>query len=289
MLLAPVRIKSTWSYIDTQGNVVLSSPQWQDVNVFSEGLAGVKILDKWGFIDTAGNLAILPKWEGVCAFHNGLCIVSVEHFPLGNTEPYTKYKYIDKKGFHPFLGEFWSATPFSDDGIACVEGPLSCIPRYINRSGLPCLPKIHPILPGEDLFAYCDKKTGKYGYRNLLMQTVIPPQYGYAYDFSHGLGRVMLNGKYGCIDSSGQIIAPFEYDYIQEFTNGMAIVTLNDKYGHIDTAGQLKVPCIYDYAKNFFNGLAAVIMNEKCGYVDTEGNLQIPCIYDNTLYFTETD
>lgn len=51
-----------WGYLSEQGKVVIE-PQFDDVELFSEGIAAAKKGEKWGLIDTKGNWVAEPQFD----------------------------------------------------------------------------------------------------------------------------------------------------------------------------------------------------------------------------------
>ncbi|MEO0288539.1 MAG: WG repeat-containing protein [candidate division WOR-3 bacterium] len=80
-----------YGYSDKAGNVLIT-PQYQQADGFSNGLASVKKNNRWGYIDTKGNLIIPFKYDDAWMFDNGLALVGIDGY-LG---------YIDAKG-----NEYW--------------------------------------------------------------------------------------------------------------------------------------------------------------------------------------
>ena len=75
-------------YMDRAGRVVIKPEQWQEVFLWSEGLAMVFRERKGGFIDKTGKVVVPPEWESVRPFHEGLA-------PVKRNE---KWGFIDKTG-----------------------------------------------------------------------------------------------------------------------------------------------------------------------------------------------
>jgi hypothetical protein len=71
---------------------------FQDVGVFSEGLAAVKQSFKWGYIDREGSALIEPRFDNnALRFRAGIAQVNVGNGDLG---------YIDRSGEY-----VWKPTP----------------------------------------------------------------------------------------------------------------------------------------------------------------------------------
>jgi hypothetical protein len=97
-----------YGFINTRNQVLLDvkivqhpnpNGSWSiPVASFSEGLAAVKTDDGWGFIDTAGRTVIVPRFDKVGSFEDGLASVTI----------HGKETYITKTGafvLDPFAGK----------------------------------------------------------------------------------------------------------------------------------------------------------------------------------------
>jgi len=60
----------TYGFKDMKNNVVIM-PAYDDVFEFSEGLAAVKVKELWGFIDVKGNWIVKPKYNNPGVFSEG--------------------------------------------------------------------------------------------------------------------------------------------------------------------------------------------------------------------------
>ncbi|MCE7217546.1 WG repeat-containing protein [Campylobacter coli] len=106
--LIRVKIDGQWSFLDKNGEII-AKPKFDNLGVFSEGLAGVKLNGKWGFIDKNGEFAIKPKFNAVWGFSEGLAAVELNG----------KWGFIDKSGkfvIKPKFDDIWDFR----EGLASV-------------------------------------------------------------------------------------------------------------------------------------------------------------------------
>ncbi|EHT4605038.1 WG repeat-containing protein, partial [Campylobacter coli] len=85
--LIRVKIDGQWSFLDKNGEII-AKPKFDNLGVFSEGLAGVKLNGKYGFIDKNGEFVIEPKFDDTRSFWEGLAGVKLNG----------KWGFIDKNG-----------------------------------------------------------------------------------------------------------------------------------------------------------------------------------------------
>lgn len=140
---------------------------------------------------------------------------------------------------------------------------------------------------------------GKYGYIDSLGNTIIEPQFDYAYPFSEGRALVMMgkdpHGKYGYIDPSGKLVVPVIYDRANGFSEGLASVGTGDangmmvfQNGFIDPDGQVVIPLTLYQAGDFHEGLALYAEDHnntmEWGFIDKSGKVRIPAEFDTYEY-----
>ncbi len=122
--LAAVRIGNKWGYINKTGQVIIA-PQFDSTYDFSDGLAAVDISGKMGYVNNTGKIVIQPQFELTYRFREGLAAVRVDINHWG---------YIDKTGQMVIPTQFPIARDFHE-GLAYVEGINGMSSRYgfINR------------------------------------------------------------------------------------------------------------------------------------------------------------
>ncbi len=177
-------------FVNTQGEVVIV-PQFDEVGYFKEGLASVCLIDEYGFIDKTGKIVINPQFDWVGQFSNGLA-------PF---EKNGKCGFIDKTGKIVINPQFDWVGQFSS-GLAAFE------------------------------------KNDEYGFIDKDGKIVINPQFDNVGQFSNGLAPFKKNGEYGYIDKTGKIVINPQFDDAESFYDNVAIVALEDEYGIIDQEGK---------------------------------------------------
>ncbi len=85
--LFPIKQNDKYGYIDKTGKIVIK-PKFDNVWIFSEGLASVEIDLKYGYIDKTGKIVIKPKFDNAYIFSEGLACVEIDD----------KEGYINKTG-----------------------------------------------------------------------------------------------------------------------------------------------------------------------------------------------
>lgn len=151
----------------------------------------------------------------------------------------------------------------------------------------------------------------KFGYRTVLGDIKIPPQFENAGPFKEGMGKV---GEYkgtwyykgmprhtyfwGYINEIGETLIDCKYINTYPFYEGVTLVqnpdpenlhhkwsTKEARWCLIDKKGQKVGSNKFEWAKGFSEGLAAVQKNGKYGFINTAGVLVIEPKFDNVTDF----
>lgn len=174
---------------------------YDEIGVFSEGLAAVKKDGKWGYINTKGEVAIpitIDTQYSVGRFSEGLAYVVDEERSYG-------FRLIDTSGKTVFTSEEGEGTAIDCDHIESAQ-----LPYYVNgkmyifssRSGYyivfdNCGNKVDSI-EREEGDKWIQKELGKNNYTA---------------KYEKGKGE---NWYITMKDSKGKVVIPAKYDYVQE-------------------------------------------------------------------------
>jgi RNA polymerase sigma factor (sigma-70 family) len=159
---------------------------------------------------------------------------------------------------------------------------------YINRSGkIVVKPQIFDLA-----YEFTDGLGSiminrKWGFIDKTGKIVIAPQFGKTYGFTEGLASVNVDGKFGYINHAGEFIIPPQFDEAYHFRDGIALVKVDDKWGSINTTGKYIIELQHDKQQEFYDGLAKVRIDNKWGYIDKTGIMVIKPQYDDTFNFSE--
>ena len=228
---AAVRIKGNkWGIINEKGNWVIL-PKYDLVLNFSEGLAGAIQDNKLGFIDSKGNWVIQPQFLGA------LC------YTYGKYDTFNWKNHIcsERSEFHEGL------APVYYDKIYKVY--------FDSNSYTAVMPENYPVeqhLLDKAVFGeikdnkfyiksnITDKKKQQLskgnlyeiliaGYIDKQGNVVIKGDFYPAGGFSEGLAKIK-KGEYGYIDKKGKIVIPPKYITASDLHNGIASVKIRDTY-----------------------------------------------------------
>ncbi|MEP1139417.1 MAG: WG repeat-containing protein, partial [Balneola sp.] len=122
--LYPILLDGEWGYIDKNGSVKIE-PQFQNADVFSDGLARVRYRWSWKYINENGDFEIEGDFQSIENFNDGLAAVRIDD----------RWGYINKKGNFAVNPRFRSAYPFSS-GRAFVRSTDYSEYYYIDKNGI---------------------------------------------------------------------------------------------------------------------------------------------------------
>lgn len=199
--LISVKDNNNRYYLTDRTGKQLNPKTWDEIGIFSEGLALVKENSKWGFINAQGNKVIDTKFDIASGFTKGAAIVKLNgRFFLINKkgEPVNDITY-DEAGT-PENGTF----PVKKDnlaGLADSKGNI-LIDFKNNYSNL--------------LFMSDDRvwalKGSKWGLVDNTGKALTEFIFEGVNQFKNGYAVVMMNEKYGVINKAGRLVVPAEYN-----------------------------------------------------------------------------
>ncbi len=272
--VAAVCINEKWGLINEAGNKVLEL-LYDNVKDCKEGMSSVVINGKWGFVDHEGRLVIPLIYDAVRHFSEGLASVKLNG----------KAGFIDKWGelivelkyddVDVFENSFASVEKNEKYGIIDKSGKeiVSCISdvSIIFSEGLAVVSIVDELDP---LNPYAEK------FANVVAINPLESDW-------NTIRQSSKNHRYGLINKVGVLEIPLIYDVAFHFKEGLAAVSTAGKWGFIDKKNNFVIPTIYEEAYDFNNGNARVRKNGKWGYISKDGNAITPFIYELAEDFSE--
>ncbi len=266
---ALVTTNSAKSYINRKGELLLESSY--GLVIFNEDLAPFEMNDKFGFINKNHQWEVLPVYDQVWPFRNGIAKVKktgqwilinrlgeeiydmqLDSYSSAGKSLLFKKSKDGQWGFVDSNGD-WIISPVFDDVKSFSEG-------------------LSPV-----------KKNGKWGYINMEGEMVINPDYDDAFAFSHWLGSVEVEGKFGCINTHGEMVIkpkfenPLFFHFADDYIS-MDIVT-TETLTDIVPVSEVSVPEVTVASHNIYTPddkrLALVIGNGnyvRGGYLSNPEN-----------------
>ena len=259
-----------YGYINRKGTIKIK-PQYQEADIFSEGLAPVSNGKKFGFINVKGDTVIDFIWDDVFAgFTNGLSDVT-RNDSCG---------YINKTGVLVIPLIYETCYPFQSRfaQVGDSEGEEF----LINRRGKPF--EDDGDIPDKKLWKpnkpYLISSEQGFGLLNANGDTVAPPIYQSVGILKEKRSIVKLENKWGVINNNGEFIIKPQFDELWHFNEGLANFRVYNKWGFVNRKGQVVIQPQFDYASQFDNGRAYIELNGKAGWINKKGMIVIQPIYE---------
>ncbi|WP_271856426.1 WG repeat-containing protein [Patiriisocius marinus] len=189
---------------------------YDDLSVFSHGLAPAKKNDKYGYIDRKGKVVIPFKYENESHFYK--C-------KLARAKLNGKYGFIDQSGYEIVPIQFEKVRSNKIDSLVCA------------------------MKDGKWAFFSCSgEQLTEFEYDKITESYFDDRNYTY---FERGLCRVEKNGKVAYLNKDFKEVVNFgTYDIAEPFRNYLGIVAKKGKYGIIDTLGNVVLPIKYDFIEH---------------------------------------
>jgi hypothetical protein len=257
-----------FGFIDSKGQIIIK-PQYQDAELFSDGLAAVSNGKKYGFINLEGDTVIPFLYDDTfMGFNNG----------LGDVRRNDSCGYIDKLGkiivplkytnCYPFLSNYAQVVTFDGNEVLIDKNGKEYDEDEVNKKHRLWVPR--EMYPGS-----FTTPTGR-GRRNDKGDTIVPPNFkatGNLYDNMYIVQD--KNDKWGAYNDNGLLIVECKFDEIWHYNEGLANFKLNGKWGFVDKKGKIIINPIFEYASAFTNGLAYAEINGKSGFINKKGTFVI--------------
>jgi hypothetical protein len=264
LVLYPFRRGDLFGWMNQKG-IEIYSPEYESLNLFSEGLALAQKGGKYGFIDKLNNVVIPFEFDQCSDFNSGRAIVEKEG----------KSGVINRAGKYILPLEFNELGSFSQ---RLIFGTKDSLYGYYN-------------LMGEQVIE--SKFTDVYSFENGMAKVIInqkeafidslgsyiaEPMHQEIYFYNDSLLVYRDSVLYGIKTLRNKVILKPSYDYISPISDGRAIFVSNNKLGYLDVNGKKVVKNMFELVPNykqvcvFKDGNARVRLKGKYCLIDKSGN-----------------
>ncbi|REJ80887.1 MAG: WG repeat-containing protein [Bacteroidetes bacterium] len=310
----PFRENGKWGYMNELGELMIQS-QYDEVNLFSEGLASVSKDGKFGYINKSGQTIIPFQFNDAERFQNNTAIVRTGD----------KYGMISRSGEFIIPANYDELSEASEGFCVAILGGKA---GYIHKPTRKALTDFAFISADDfkDGYAIVENDEG-FGLINVLGKFSIEPRYEEMTWAGTGLLKASLNEYWGLLSTVGRVIVPFQYDAIGEMTENRILLVKNGRCGFADETGNILIPVTYRFTEKFLqnayfrngyvklndrnkifvldslgkrfqisgyenNGMPSenlipVQRNRKWGYADLLGKIKIPTQFLDATSFNE--
>lgn len=285
---------SKWGFMNKKGEVAIK-PVYDDVGLFSEGLAAVNQKGLWGYINLKGKQVIKPEFRSAWAFHE----------KKARVQPFDQPShFIDLKG-NIIKGNGWSAEDDFSEGRARVK--VGHAFGYIDSAGIMVIQPVYSrgwnFKNGVSIVEYHDKL----GVIDLQGLYILKPEFDFIKIADHQ--KIILCKKENMamafdargnelarlpdctmVDSDGQLISvrkkemmylfdlsmltsikPSDYPNIIYLEDSLWAGKIKEGYILLNAQGQPLSSIVYHQINKFSDGLAAFSKGDFWGYLDEKG------------------
>jgi hypothetical protein len=271
-----------YGYINIHQNEIIPF-KYEDIDLFSEGLAAAKIKGKYGYLDRKGNEIIAFQFDDVEGFNSvGFAIVSKN----------SKYGLINKKG-NPII-PFEFQTIISLESVKLIAVSKNNKWAFYSIQGKQLSDFIYDEVKFSQSSLVLVTKNGKAGCLDSDLVEKIPfGKYNFRTSFNqNGLAIVSSKRQFGVINEKDFEIIGIKFDSIgwlqEEYRESDCFVAFKNKRLTLFTQkGNFIIDNIKDYFKDFCNLNSKIKtiyqvqgLNGLSGVVDDNGNILIPLKYE---------
>lgn len=224
--LFPIVQNGKWGLMKKDGEVFII-PRYDYVDYYFNGLALVKLNGLYGYIDPLGREVIPPQFHYARRFSEGYAVVG-EKF----TDSLNQFNYINTKGegANSSLGMILYASDFHNSRALVTSmsgGSLSIINKNMEVAfeSKSCLLYEDTSLFFHDglLKAYCNNHLG---YLDTMGRVFLNPMFDDGGDFSEGLACYYQTNLAGYMNNNGESVIAPKWDLGYPFSEGMARVVV---------------------------------------------------------------
>jgi hypothetical protein len=309
--LFPFKRGNLYGLMNHKG-IEIYSPDYESINLFSEGLSLAVKGGLYGYIDKLNNVVIPFQFEFGSDFSNGRAIVEIggksgvinragkyilplEFNELGQYSEGLIYGVKDSLfAFYDLMGNKVTEERFSDvfpfeKGISKVV--VNGKQAFIDFSGSYVSEPMH-----KELYFYNDsflvfQDSILFGIKTILNRVVVKPMYEYISPLVNGRAIFVLNNKLGYLDESGKKIIKNTFEVIPNyqkvclFNDGYAKVRYKSRYGVIDKNGKYWIMPEY-FGLGDISKLVSFSKGKQWGYLKVEDkSMVITPIFDYASSF----
>ena len=274
-----------WGVIDKRGHFVIL-PNFEALGWFDNGLAPAQLANRWGYIDIRGNWKIFPQYSTALPFSESLASVGrrFKSFPLDEIDKqFEGLSFIDENG----LNKLRIKMNFSINNGSLFREGLAGISLDSGANDCGYIDKSGKIVIAGQ---FCDVPPFKNGIAKPSIAkkpiTVDPRNDEYQVVISKSK-RISLTPKFDRPIRPavrGELINPFAT------TSGAIKNESNSgarKWGYLALDGTIVIKPTFDEAKCYSEAVAAVRVKERWGYIDIRGKFVLPPIYDTANDFID--
>jgi hypothetical protein len=264
LALYPFKRGKLFGWMNQKG-IEIYTPEFENLNLYSEGLALAQKNGLYGYVDKLNNVVIPFQFDLGSDFMFGRAIV----------EKGGKSGVINRAGKYILPLEFNELGQYSDGLIYGTKDSLYAFYDLMGRQVVE--PKY------SDVFAFEKGKAkvviyGKEAFMDTSGSYISEPMHQEVFYFNDSILVYRDSLLYGLKTIRNRVILKPTYNYISPLVGNRAIFVLNNKIGYIDEQGKKVIKNTFDLVPNykqlcmFHDGYARVRIKGKYCLIDKFGN-----------------
>ena len=264
LTLYPFKRGKYFGWMNQKG-IEIYFTDYENLSLFSEGLALAQKNGLYGYIDKLNNVVIPFQFDQASDFINGRAIV----------EKGGKSGVINRAGKYILPLEFNEIGQYSE---GLIYGAKDSLYGFYNLMGKQVIESRF-----SDVFPFENSKSkvilnGNEAFIDSTGSFVIDPQHKEVFYFNDTMLIFRDSILYGIKSISNKVILKPTYEYISPLINGRAIFIQNNKLGYVDESGKKVIKNMFDLIPNFkqlcvfHDGFAKVKIKGKFAVIDKHGN-----------------
>jgi hypothetical protein len=264
LALYPFKRGKLFGWMNQKG-IEIYTPEFENLNLYSEGLALAQKNGLYGYVDKLNNVVIPFQFDLGSDFMFGRAIV----------EKGGKSGVINRAGKYILPLEFNELGQYSD---GLIYGTKDSLYAYYDLMGRQVVESKY-----SDVFAFEKGKAkvviyGKEAFMDTSGTYISEPMHQEIFYFNDSILVYRDSLLYGLKTIRNRVILKPTYNYISPLVGNRAIFVLNNKIGYIDEQGKKVIKNTFDLIPNykqlcmFHDGYARVRIKGKYCLIDKFGN-----------------
>lgn len=264
LTLYPFKRGKLFGWMNQKG-IEIYTPEYETLNLYSEGLALAQKNGLYGYVDKLNNVAIPFQFDLGSDFINGRAIV----------EKGGKSGVINRAGKYILPLEFNELGQYTE---GLIYGTKDSLYAYYDLMG-----KQITESKFSDVFPFVKGKAkvvihGKEAFIDSTGSYISEPMHKEIFYFNDSLLIYRDSILYGIKTVRNRVVLKPTYEYISPLSNDRAIFVLSNKLGFIDEQGKKVIKNMFDLIPNykqlciFHDGYARVRIKGKYALIDKLGN-----------------
>lgn len=281
-----VKADGKWGLINSLEETIIK-PRYDDIREFNEGFGYFKKSGKWGLVDKSGNEVFEPVFSSILMIREGMALVKING----------KYGFADLINGNIITPVYENAHVFSE-GLAAVKlngkwGFIDTNGRMVINPEFYLLPPVFTFRDGkikviktgpgdQEREGYIDKEGKEIGkWHEVDWEDYYDSKWSYEDDPWKEDGTRTYAGF---INREGNYVIKPKFQEISPLKEGLYLVKIDDKWGLIDSGGDYLIEPKFDDVDYVGENRLRVWKDGKYGFMDLSGRYLLKPQFHHTRF-----